>query len=221
MQIHQHDNSMTLVREKQQHCQNKEKKNNCSPVKCSALNCLEVGEDWQVRHVFRPGLDTEDVWKGRHCVLTALTRMHEKKKEINSHNTNTPVISRTVLKIFSFSGSRAGTPLYSSLWTEIKSDKKIKVYCKKHRRKCLLTYWILQKSLMIIKTNDNYYNKEYCYPLIPVTRKWRLPWILVQFIKLSILRASTVCWVWVPVPTQAERSMKKKRRLEVIKWKCK
>lgn len=38
------------------------------------------------------------------------------------------------------------------------------------------------------------------HPSIPVTRKCRLPWILVQFTKLSMLRASTVCLVGLPVP---------------------
>lgn len=41
------------------------------------------------------------------------------------------------------------------------------------------------------------------YPLIPVTRKCRLPLIFVQLMKLSMLRASTVCLVDVPVPRQA------------------
>lgn len=34
--------------------------------------------------------------------------------------------------------------------------------------------------------------ESFFYPSIPVTRKLRLPWILVQFMKLSMLRASTV-----------------------------
>lgn len=36
-----------------------------SLVKCSSLNGLEVGEDWQVRHVFRPWLDDQRVCKRR------------------------------------------------------------------------------------------------------------------------------------------------------------
>lgn len=38
------------------------------------------------------------------------------------------------------------------------------------------------------------------YPRIPVTRKCRLPWILVQLMKLSMLLASTVCLFSAPVP---------------------
>lgn len=38
------------------------------------------------------------------------------------------------------------------------------------------------------------------YPRIPVTRKWRLPWILVQLTKLSMLLESTVCLCSGPVP---------------------
>lgn len=39
------------------------------------------------------------------------------------------------------------------------------------------------------------------YPRIPVTRKWRLPWILVQLMKLSMLLESTVCLCSAPVPS--------------------
>ena len=46
------------------------------------------------------------------------------------------------------------------------------------------------------------------YPLIPVTRKWRLPWILVQFLKLSMFRASTVCRLARPVPKHTERGQR-------------
>lgn len=39
------------------------------------------------------------------------------------------------------------------------------------------------------------------YPTIPVTRKWRLPCILVQLMKLSMLLESTVCLCSAPVPS--------------------
>lgn len=39
------------------------------------------------------------------------------------------------------------------------------------------------------------------YPRMPVTRKWRLPRILVQLMKLSMLLESTVCLCSAPVPS--------------------
>lgn len=45
-------------------------------------------------------------------------------------------------------------------------------------------------------------SRSVVYPVIPVTRKCRLPWIFVQFMKLSILEASTVSLVGLPVPSQ-------------------
>lgn len=42
------------------------------------------------------------------------------------------------------------------------------------------------------------------YPIIPVTRKWRLPWILVQLMKLLMLLESTVCLSSAPVPSHTK-----------------
>lgn len=96
-----------------------------------------------------------------------------------------PVISLTVLKIFSFSGSSGGTLLYLSLLREdeLKLVLDLDNRLHRNRRKCV-------------------------YPLIPVTRKCRLPWILVQLMKLSMLRASTVSLVLLPVPWQAGETHK-------------
>lgn len=96
-----------------------------------------------------------------------------------------PVISLTVLKIFSFSGSSGGTFLYLSL---LRED---------------------ELKLVLDLDNSLYRNRRKCaYPLIPVTRKCKLPWILVQLMKLSMLRASTVSLVPLPVPWQAEETDK-------------
>lgn len=54
-----------------------------------------------------------NIWKTKKQIYWQL----KKKKEQFMHM-YAPVISRTVLKIFSFPGSRAGMPLYSSLWAK-------------------------------------------------------------------------------------------------------
>lgn len=96
-----------------------------------------------------------------------------------------PVISLTVLKIFSFSGSSAGTCLYSSLLREV------------------------ELKLVLDLDNSLHQNRmKWAYPSIPVTRKCRLPWILVQLMKLSMLWASTVSLVPLPVPWQADETDK-------------
>lgn len=45
---------------------------------------------------------------------------------------------------------------------------------------------------IFFKSLLRFMKESFFYPSIPVTRKLRLPWILVQFMKLSMLRASTV-----------------------------
>jgi len=82
----------------------------------------------------------------------------------------------------------------------------------KHRHKYLMTYWMyrnLRCSLWkVIPTRTR---MSCIYPFIPVTRKCRLPWILVQFMKLSMLLASTVCLFWLPVPRHAMRKMRRRK----------
>lgn len=55
------------------------------------------------------------------------------------------------------------------------------------------------------------------YPRIPVTRKWRLPWILVQLMKLSMLLESTVCLCSAPVPSHTARV--ETNTISCDKWK--
>lgn len=105
-----------------------------------------------------------------------------------------PVISLTVLKIFSFSGSSGGTFLY---WSLLREDE----------LKLVLDH--LDISL--------HQNRGKCAnPSMPVTRKCRLPWILVQLMKLSMLRASTVSLVPLPVPWQAGETDKNGRKYKYI-----
>lgn len=52
------------------------------------------------------------------------------------------------------------------------------------------------------------------YPRIPVTRKWRLPWILVQLTKLSMLLESTVCLCSAPVPSHTAGTNTHQRQLD-------
>lgn len=53
---------------------------------------------------------------------------------------------------------------------------------------------------------------------MPVSKKCRLPWILVQFMKLSMLRASTVSLLGLPVPWQAEKRGKKHPKIWTHNW---
>lgn len=52
------------------------------------------------------------------------------------------------------------------------------------------------------------------YPRIPVTRKWRLPLILVQLTKLSMLLESTVCLCCAPVPSHTAGTDTRRREPE-------
>lgn len=89
-----------------------------------------------------------------------------------------PVISLTVRNTSSFLASRGGTFLNSSLRG-----------LKRHSMKPAPALSELHQAM----AGD--------YPRIPVTRKWRLPWILVQLTKLSMLLESTVCLCCAPVPS--------------------
>lgn len=90
-----------------------------------------------------------------------------------------PVISLTVRNTSSFLASRGGIFLKSSL-------------CVKTNINPLTVYDTVKWDSS--GRPDN-------YPRIPVTRKWRLPWILVQLMKLSMLLESTVCLCSAPVPS--------------------
>lgn len=94
-----------------------------------------------------------------------------------------PVISLTVWNTSNFLASRGGMFLNSSLWG-------IKTWC---------------EPVYITKTvPGDCSDKPDNYPRIPVTRKWRLPWIFVQLMKLSMLLESTVCLCSAPVPSHTK-----------------
>lgn len=89
-----------------------------------------------------------------------------------------PVISLTVWNTSSFLASRGGMFLKTSLWG-------IKMHS-------------VRQTAAISELHQAAAGN---YPRIPVTRKWRLPWILVQLMKLSMLLESTVCLCSAPVPS--------------------
>lgn len=89
-----------------------------------------------------------------------------------------PVISLTVRNTSSFLASRGGTLLKSSLrGVKRQGMKQTAAFSEIHQA----------------TAGD--------YPRIPNTRKWRLPLILVQLMKLSMLLESTVCLCSAPVPS--------------------
>lgn len=99
-----------------------------------------------------------------------------------------PVISLTVRNTSSFLASKGGMFLKSSLWRRKTS----------YEVDCMTAY------------SETLQSGADSYPRIPVTRKWRLPWILVQLMKLSMLLESTVCLCSAPVPSHTTGTAKQR-----------
>lgn len=115
------------------------------------------------------------------CLIVKFYIKSDRWKKVSAvtNHMSAPVISLTVRNTSKFLASSGGMFLKSSLWR-----KKTKNYYK--HTKCMALYPEMHTD---------------SYPIIPVTRKWRLPWILVQLMKLLMLLESTVCLSSAPVPS--------------------
>lgn len=65
---------------------------------------------------------------------------------------------------------------------------------------------------VLFRSERTYQSLCVSYPLIPKIIKCRLPWILVQLIKLSMLLESTVCLWLAPVPSHTIKRKRKNMR---------